>query len=145
MKGKTLSFTLSYLSSFKRRNEHASLVRGRDPVLHSPLSSARRKQDVISDIEESATALGLSRSDSSLVFCSSTLEDQVAVTKKTQAYVEIIVTSTCVHLLKSIKAGGNPVQTYLDTLSLSEVIALNKEVESALERCEDNSRHMAAY
>ncbi len=79
--------------------------------------------------------------DSSLVFCRSTLEDQVAVTKKALAYVEIIVTSTCVHLLKSTKAGGNPVQTYLDTLSLSQVMALKEEVESALEQCEQQPVH----
>ncbi len=49
------------------------------------------------------------------------------------------------HLLKSTKAGGNPVQTYLDTLSLSQVMALKEDVESALEQCEDSSRCMAAY
>jgi hypothetical protein len=129
----------------KGKNEHTSPARRRDPVLHSPLSSARRKQDVISDIEESATALRLSRSNSSLVFCRSTLEDQVAVIKKALDYVEIIVTSTCMHLLKSTKTDGNPVQTYLDTLSLSQVMALKEEVESALEQCEDSSRHIAAY
>jgi len=37
------------------------------------------------------------------------------------------------------------VQTYLDTLSLSQVMALKEEVESALEQCEDSSRHMATY
>ncbi len=52
---------------------------------------------------------------------------------------------TCVHLLKSTKAGGNPVQTYLDTLSLSQVMALKQEVEDALEQCEDSSRCMTAY
>jgi hypothetical protein len=87
--------------------------------LHSSLGSARRKQDVISDIEESATTLGLSRSDADLVFCRSKLEDQVEAINKALAYVEIIITSTCVHLLKSTKAGGNPVQAYLDTLSLA--------------------------
>jgi hypothetical protein len=59
--------------------------------------------------------------------------------------VEIIVTSTCLHLLKSTKTGGNPVQTYLDTLSLSQVMALKQEVEGALEQCEDSSRCMTAY
>ena len=68
----------------------------------------------------------------------------VAVTRKAPVYVEIIVTSTCVHLLKSTKAGGNPVQTYLDTLSLSQVMALKEEVESALEQCENSSRCMSA-
>jgi hypothetical protein len=117
----------------KGRNEHISLGKKRDPVLHSSLGSARRKQDVIRDIEESATTLGLLRSDFSLVFCRSKLEDQVEVTKKTLAYVEIIITSTCVHLLKSTKAGDNPVQAYLDTLSLAQAAALRKEVDDALE------------
>jgi hypothetical protein len=129
----------------KRSNEHTSLAKKRDPVLHRSLGSARKKQDVINDIEESATTLGLVRSDFSLVFYRSSVEDQVAVTKKALAYVEIITTSTCVHLLKSTKAGGNPVQTYLDTLSLSQVAALRKDVDDALEQCEDSSRHMAVY
>ncbi len=59
---------------------------------------------------------------------------QVAVTRKALAYVEILVTSTCAHLLKSVKAGGNSVQTYLDTLSLARVFALKQDVEGALER-----------
>ncbi len=129
----------------KGKNLHTSPPRRRDPVLCSPLSSVRRKQDIINDMEESATTLGLSRSNSSLVFCRSTLEDQVAVTKKALAYVEIIVTSACVHLLKSTKTGGNPVQTCLDTLSLSQVMALKEEVEGALDQCEDSSRCMTAY
>ncbi len=68
--------------------------------MHGYLSSARNKHDVLKDIEESAATLGLARSDSSLVFCRSKLEEQVEVTKKALAYVEIIVTSTCVYLLK---------------------------------------------
>ena len=101
----------------KGKNVHVSPPAGRDPVLRGSLSSVRRKQDVTNDIEESARTLGLSRSDFSLVFCRPTVDEQFAVTRKALAYVEIIVTSTCVHLLKSTKAGGNPVQTYLDTLS----------------------------
>ena len=74
------------------------------------------------------------------------MEDQVAVTKKALAYAEILITSTCVHLLKSTKASGNPVQqTYLDTLSRAQVAALRKDVDDALEQCEDSSRHMAVY
>ena len=89
--------------------------------MHSYLSSARNKRDVISDIEESAATVGLARSDSSLVFCRSKPLEQVEVTKKALAYVEIIVTSTCVHLLKGTSGVGNPVQAYLDTLSLAQV------------------------
>jgi hypothetical protein len=116
---------------------HVSPPAGRDPVLRGSLSSVRRKQDVTNDIEESVRALGLSRSDFSLVFCRSTVNEQFAVTRKALTYVEIIITSTCVHLLKSTKAGDNPVQTYLNTLSLSQVMALKKEVEGALEQCEE--------
>jgi hypothetical protein len=124
---------------------HVSPPAGRDPVLCGSLSSIRRKQDATNDIEESARTLGLSRSDFSLVFCRPTVDEQFAVTRKALAYVEIIVTSTCVHLLKSTKAGGNPVQTYLDTLSLSQVMALKQKVEDTLEQCEDSSRCMTAY
>ncbi len=73
------------------------------------------------------------------------MEDQVRVSKKALAYVELLITSTCVHLMKSPKFTGNPVQAYLDTFSLSQVIALKKDVESALEQCEDSNRHMAIY
>jgi hypothetical protein len=39
----------------------------------------------------------------------------------------------------------SPVQAYLDTLSLSQVIALKKDVESALKQCQDSNRHMVVY
>ena len=129
----------------KRGYEHTPQIQRRDPVLHKSLSSARKKQDVIRDIEESAATLGLARSDFSLVFHRFTIEDQVTVNKKALAYVETIITSTCVHLLKAVKAGGNLVQTYLDTLSLSQVAALRKDVDDALEQCEDSGRYMAVY
>ena len=114
-------------------------------MLHGSLSSVRRKQDISKDIEESAKTLGFARSDFSLVFCRSKLEDQVAVTRKALAYVEILVTSTCAHLLKSAKIGNNPVQAYLDTLSLAQVFALKEDVDQALDQCEDSSRCMAVY
>jgi hypothetical protein len=129
----------------KRGYEHTPQTRRKDPVLHKSLSSARKKQDIIKDIEESAATLGLARSDFSLVFHRFTIEDQVTVNKKALAYVETIITSTCVHLLKAVKAGSNPVQTYLDTLSLSQVAALRKDVDDALEQCEDSGRYMAVY
>jgi hypothetical protein len=59
--------------------------------------------------------------------------------------VKILVTSTCAHLLKSVKAGSNPVQAYLDSLSLAQVFALKEDVDNALEQCEDSSRCMAVY
>ncbi len=40
---------------------------------------------------------------------------------------------------------GNPVQAYLDTLSLAQVQNLMENVDRALEQCEDSSRHMSAY
>ena len=85
--------TSSNRDGFKEINETYP-VRKRDPVLHSTLGSARKKQDVIRDIKESAMALGLSHSDASFVFCRSNLQDQIEVTKKALSYVEIIVTST---------------------------------------------------
>ena len=129
----------------KGKSMHTSPPRKRDPVLHSSLSSVKRKQDIINDIEESARTLGLSRPDFSLVFYRSTLDEQVAVTRKALAYVEILITSTCVHQLKSVQAGSNPVQAYLDTLSLAQVFALKEDVDHALEQCEDSSRCMAVY
>jgi hypothetical protein len=59
--------------------------------------------------------------------------------------VEIMVTSTCVHLLKGNASAGNPVQAYLDTLSLPVVQKLKEDVDRALEQCEDSSRYMSAY
>jgi hypothetical protein len=129
----------------KGKGGHVSPPKARDPVLHGSLSSVRRKQDISQDIEESAKTLGFVRSDFSLVFCRSKLEDQVAVTRKALAYVEILVTSTCAHLLKSAKIGNNPVQAYLDTLSLAQVFALKEDVDDALDQCEDSSRCMAVY
>ena len=73
------------------------------------------------------------------------MEDQVKVSKKALAYVELLITSTCAHLLKSPKFVGNPVQAYLDTLTFPQVIALKKDVEGALEQCEDSNRYMAVY
>ncbi len=49
------------------------------------------------------------------------------------------------HLLKGAKAEENPVQAYLGTLSLSRIKDLQKEVDAALEQCEDSSKHMAIY
>jgi hypothetical protein len=68
--------TSSNRDGFKERNETYP-VRKRDPVLHSTLgsASARKKLDVIRDMEESAMTLGLSHSDASFVFCRSNLQD----------------------------------------------------------------------
>ncbi len=49
------------------------------------------------------------------------------------------------HLLKGDSGAGNLVQAYLDTLSRAQVKALTEDVDSALEQCEDSSRHMAVY
>jgi hypothetical protein len=77
----------------KARNESCAPARKRDPALHNSPSSFRKKQDIIGEIEESARTLGLSRSDTSLVFYRSTVEDQITVTKKALAYVELLITS----------------------------------------------------
>jgi hypothetical protein len=47
--------------------------------------------------------------------------------------------------LKSAKTGNNPVQAYLDTLSLAQVFALKEDVDLALDHCEDSSRCMSVY
>ena len=73
------------------------------------------------------------------------MEEQVTVSKKALAYVELIITSTCKHLLKSAKFAGNPIKAYLDTLSLSQLVGLKKDVEAALGHCEDSNRCMAVY
>ena len=104
----------------------------RDPVLHNQLNSARNKHDILKDINESAATLDLAPLDSSLVFCRSKVEEQVEVTKKALSYVEILVTATCGHLLKGKPGAGNPVQAYLDTLSLPEVENLKLDVDRAL-------------
>ncbi len=115
--------------------------------MHGYIGDVRNKHDVLKDIEESAATLGLARSDSSFVFHRSKVEEQVEVTKKALAYVEIMVTSTCVHLLSrnGIASAGNLVQAYLDTLSLPAVQQLKADVDRALEKCEDSSRYMSAY
>ena len=127
------------------KTKQNSPAKQRDPVLNNPPSSVRRKNDIISEIEESAKTLSLSKKDTSLVFHRSTVDDQVVVTKKALAYVETLITTTCVHLLKGRKAEGNPVQAYLATLSLPRVKDLQQEVDEALEQCEDSSKHMAVY
>jgi hypothetical protein len=50
-----------------------------------------------------------------------------------------------VNLLKATKITGNPVQAYLNTHTLSHVVALQKEVDEALEQSEDSNRYMALY
>ncbi len=67
------------------------------------------------------------------------------VTKKALAYVESIITTTCVHLMKGARVEGNPVQAYLGTLSLPRILDLQREVDAALEQCEDTNKHMAIY
>ncbi len=36
-------------------------------------------------------------------------------------------------------------QGYLGTLSISRIVELQREVDAALEQCEDSNRHMAVY
>ena len=67
------------------------------------------------------------------------------VTKKALSYVESIITATCEHLLKGVRPKGNPVKAYLETLPIPVVEDLLKEVDAALEQCEDSRKHMAVY
>jgi hypothetical protein len=140
-----LPHTSSNQDGVREKKKQSSPARKRDPVLNNPPSSVRRKNDIINEIEESAKTLSLSVKDTSLVFHRSNVDDQVVVTKKALAYVETLMTTTCVYLLKGAKVEGNPVQAYLSTLSLSRIQDLQKEVDSALEQCEDSSKHMAVY
>jgi hypothetical protein len=137
--------TSSNRDGYKRSKSMTSPPKKRDPVLHNQLNSARNKHDILKDINESAATLDLAPLDSSLVFCRSKVEEQVEVTKKALSYVEILVTATCGHLLKGKPGAGNPVQAYLDTLSLPEVENLKLDVDRALEQCEDSSRCMSTY
>ena len=129
----------------KERKGQSSSTKRRDPVLYNPPSSARRKNDIITEIEESAKTLSLTRQDFSFVFHRSNVDDQVLVTKKALSYVESIVTATCEHLLKGVRPKGNPVKAYLETLPIPVVEDLLKEVDAALEQCEDSRKHMAVY
>jgi hypothetical protein len=129
----------------KEKKEQTSHAKKRDPVLNNPPSSVRRKNDIINEIEESTKTLSLTGKDTSLVFYRSNVDDQVVVTKKALAYVESIITTTCLHMLKGEKAPGNPVQGYLGTLSPFRIAELQSEVDSALEQCEDSNKHMAVY
>ncbi len=137
----------------KERKDHSSLSKKReqskgerDPVLYNPPSSVRRKHDIISEIGESAKTLSLSGRDTSLVFHRENVNDQVVVTKKALAYVETLITTTCVHFMKGAKVKGNPVQAYLTTLSFPDLQALQWDVDKALEQCEELSgKHMAVY
>jgi hypothetical protein len=145
VKSASAPLTSSNQDGVKGKKEHSSLARKRDPVLNNPPSSVRRKHDIINEIEESAKTLSLSREDTAFVFHRPNAEDQIAVTKKAIAYVETIITTTCMHMLKGAHCAGNPVQAYLGTLSLSKVKDLQKEVDAALDQCEDSNRHMAVY
>jgi hypothetical protein len=82
--------TSSNKDGVEEKKEHTSLAKKRDPVLYNSPYSFRRKQDIIDEIKESANTLGLSRSDASFVFHRSAVEDQVRVSKKALAYVELL-------------------------------------------------------
>ncbi len=69
--------TSSNKDGWKGKKEHTSLAKKKDPVLDNSPNSFRRKQDIIEEIKESAKTLGLSRSDTSLVFYRSSVEDHV--------------------------------------------------------------------
>jgi hypothetical protein len=129
----------------REKRKQTSPVKKRDPVLNNPPSSVRRKSDIINEIEESAKTFSLSGKDTSLVFHRSNVDDQVKVTKKALAYVETLISTTCMHLMKGAEVERNPVQAYLGTLSLSRLQDLQKDVDAALEQCEDSSKHMAVY
>ena len=120
---------------------------GRDPVLHSALTSFENKADVIKQIDTSADYLGLGR-NRELVFHRSTVADQARVIKKALAYAELVITANCRYKMPEQPKGKqrvNYVKAYLDGMTNAQVIELQKDTKRALEDLEDTNRSMAVY
>ncbi len=82
------------------------------------------------------------------MFNCDTVADQVAVTRKALAYVEVIIMNSCCNAVTRnarSERRGNDVMAYLDTLSRRSVTQLQKETTEALESMEDTRRSMAVY
>jgi hypothetical protein len=120
---------------------------GRDPVLHSALTSFENKADIIKQIDTSADYLGLGR-NRELVFHRSTAADQAKVIKKALAYAELVITANCRYKMPEQPKGKqrvNYVKAYLDGMTNAQVIELQKDTKRALEDLEDTNRSMAVY
>jgi N-glycosylase/DNA lyase len=83
------------------------------------------------------------------VFHRNTVENQVKVTRKALAYVELIITTNCRHLVEQkTKVSGsraNHVKAYLDTLTIRDVNTLKEDTSAAMEDMEDSVKFMAVY
>jgi hypothetical protein len=120
---------------------------GRDPVLHSPLTSFENKADIIKQIDTSADHLGLGR-NRELVFHRSTVADQAKVIRKALAYAEFVITHNSRYKMPEQPQGKrrvNYVKAYLDGMTNAQVIELQKDTKRALEDLEDTNRSMAVY
>jgi hypothetical protein len=120
---------------------------GRDPVLHSALTSFENKADIIKQIDTSADYLGLGR-NRELVFHRSTAADQAKVIKKALAYAELVITANSRYKMPEQPKGKrrvNYVKAYLDGMTNAQVIELQKDTKRALEDLEDTNRSMAVY
>ncbi len=119
---------------------------GRDPVLHSALTSFQHKADIITEITASADHLRLGRNHE-LVFHRITVEDQFKVIRKANAYAELVITSNCRYKMPEQPKGkrASYVKAYLDSMTKAEVVELQNDTRRALEDLEDTNRLMAVY
>ncbi len=118
---------------------------GRDPVLHSVLTSFQHKADIITQINVSADHLKLG-GQHELGFHRAAVEDQAKVIRKANAYAELIVTSNCRYKMPEQTKGkrANYVKAYLDGMTKTEVTELKNDTKQALD-LEDTNRSMAVY
>jgi hypothetical protein len=120
---------------------------GRDPVLHSALTSFQHKADIITQINTSADHLRLGRNHE-LVFHCTTVEDQAKVIRKANAYyAELVITGNCRYKMPEQAKGKRVsyVKAYLEGMTNAEVVELQKDTRRALEDLEDTNRSMAVY
>jgi hypothetical protein len=104
---------------------------GKDPVLHSALTSFENKANIINQIDASADHLKLGR-NRELVFHRSTVDDQAKVIKKALAYAELIITANSRYKMPEQRKGKQRVsyvKAYLDGMSNAQVIELQKDTK----------------
>ncbi len=119
---------------------------GRDPVLHSALTSFQNKADIIKQIDVSVDHLRLG-TNHELVFHLTTVEEKSKVIRKANAYTELIITGNCRYKMPEQPKGKRVsyVKAYLDGMTNAEVAELQKDTRRALEDLEDTNRAMAVY
>ncbi len=120
---------------------------GKDPVLHSALTSFENKADISNQIDASADHLNLGR-NRELVFHRNTVEDQTKVIKKALAYAELVITANSRYKMPEQPKGKRRisyVKANLDGMTNAQVVELMKDTKRALEDLEDTNRAMAVY